>query len=58
MRISVGLSIGLAHDKRDVLNIPDEALEGLTPEEVEKVCDEWTKGWAENYIEWWWEKED
>jgi hypothetical protein len=38
MKIKVGLSIGLIHDQEDTLEIPDEELEGLTPEQIEVVC--------------------
>lgn len=52
MKILVTLSIGLANAKQqDVLEIPDEEVEGLSEEERQKVIDEHWQAWAWNYID-------
>jgi hypothetical protein len=55
MKIKVGLSIGLMDDQRDTLEIPNEELEGLTPEQIEDVCEQWLNDWASNYLDMWFE---
>jgi hypothetical protein len=52
MKVKVILSIGYpSADHRDVIEIPDEELEGLTESEREDVINENVREWADNYIE-------
>ena len=52
MDIKVNLSIGyLGAEREDVITIEDEALDGLTEAEREKVIGDEVEEWAWNYIE-------
>ena len=55
MKVKAYLSIGFANaDQEDEVEIDDEELEGLSPEERERIIGEHVKQWADNYIEWGW----
>lgn len=57
MKIQVYLTIGYSSaDHEDELEIPDEDLEGLTPEQKNNLIDEEVREWASNYIEWGWKE--
>ncbi len=57
MDIRVSLSIGYpGSEHKDIIEIDDEGLEGLTEEERNRVIDDAVKEWAWNYIELDWEK--
>lgn len=54
MEIKVFLSIGLVGKQEDVIEVPDEELEGLSEEARGNVLDEYARDWAHNYIEYGW----
>jgi hypothetical protein len=52
MRIKVKLSIGFPTAcRRETLDIPDEELEGMSPDEQESYLMEYVQEWANNYID-------
>lgn len=58
MKIKVHLSIGFyGADHKDVLDIPDEDLEGLTDDEKYDLLYRETEKWANKYIEFHFEEE-
>ncbi|MDA8212185.1 MAG: hypothetical protein M0021_09950 [Clostridia bacterium] len=58
MKIKVYLSIGCGNDHEDIIEIPDEEIEGKSEDEIEKVLCEHTKEWASNYIDIGWQRVD
>ncbi len=56
MKIKVTLGIGLHNaEQEDILEIPDEELEGLTEAEIDNLCDQYLREWMNNYIDAWYE---
>jgi len=52
MKIEAYLSIGFATaNHEEIIEIPDEDLEGLTKEEKDDYINECVQEWADNYIE-------
>lgn len=56
-RLRVGVSIGYG-SREEVLEIPEENLEGLTEEERQEYFDDEHKAWLSNYLDAWWEVEE
>lgn len=57
MIVRAKLSIGYPGAiQEDDVEIDDDILEGLTPDERADVIDQHVEQWANDYIEWWYEE--
>lgn len=51
VKLSIGYPTACRHDE---IEIPDDELEGLSPDEREMKINEYVRDWAHEYINWSW----
>lgn len=55
LKVSISMNYVGCH-KQDIINIPDEELEGLTKRDREQIFDELYDEWAANQVDGGWEE--
>jgi hypothetical protein len=57
MKVNAYLSIGYpAADHSDIIEVPDDELEGLSEDRRDEVINEYVQDWADNYIQVGWKE--
>jgi hypothetical protein len=54
VKLKLGVAVGLCQ-KIDVVEIPDEDVEGLSDKAQEEMFSEWLEGHVSNHVNSWWE---
>lgn len=50
-----GVGIGFSQDRREIVELPDKDLEGLTDEQRKAYIEACHQDWMHNHLDAWWE---